>query len=168
MEQAKAKYQEFVAALNHLAALNPDDAKVSIQSGEIARLASELVALSEKEIAPSAPTKNDFNVVCEQVERLHSAALVPAQNYRRIATITSKLKGLVSLASLPQNAELRNQIKDIVKKTAGIFSQVDTVDDLNKPLEQIENAVHKLYGDQNSPNTYNFESRGKGFHKNDK
>lgn len=166
MEQAKVKYLEFTASLNALAALDAGDEKVFVVADQVHKLATELTEISKP--APTNPTKDQFSVVADQIDRLHSAAVIPAQNYRRIATITSKLKGLVQLASHPQNAGLRDQVRDIVKKTAGVFSQVDTVEDLNKPLEQIEKAVHKLYGDQNSPNTYNFEARGKGFHKSNK
>lgn len=162
MGQAKQVYQQFVASLNILASTDPTDLKVAALVQDIDAKATQMIEFAA---ATAASRKDDdFTVVASSVESLHNSVLIPCSNYRRIATITSKLRGLVKLAGLPQNASLRPQIQEIVKKTAGVFAEVDTVDDLNKPLEQIEKAVHKLYGDQNSSKTYNFEERGKGFH----
>ena len=96
---------------------------------------------------------------------MKAAAAVPARNYQRIVRIIDGLDKAHRLASRPQNVGVRPRIVDLFRKTAGVFAEVDTVQDLDKPLEAIEKAVHSLYGDQNSPNTYNFESRGKGHHK---
>jgi hypothetical protein len=169
MEKAISKLKELIASLNTLTSKPCDGSEVVTLTSSMAQLAAETVEIIDAEAARVAATdKSGFDVVCAKVEQLHAAALIPAKNYRRIATITSKLQGLAKLASLPQNAALRGQIKDIVQKTAGIFAEVDTVEDLNKPLEQIESTVHKLYGDQSKNSTYNFEARGKGFHGKDK
>ena len=100
----------------------------------------------------------------EQIEKMRAAALTPAANYRRIVSILSSLKEAHVLASRPQNRPMMPKLASIVAKVAGIFSQVDTIEDLNKPLEQIEKAVHSLYGDQSKNSTFYFDRRGKGHH----
>lgn len=158
MEQTTGLLQNVVASTKKLMAIEPDDSDVQ---SIVAAIATDSEQIATVVNAPAPPA---FDLVSEQIEKLHAAAVIPAQNYRRIATITHNLKGLVKLASLPQNAGVRDQIRDIVGKVAGIFAEVDTVDDLDKPLETIEKAVEKLYGDQNAPKTYNFEQSGKGHH----
>lgn len=112
--------------------------------------------------------KNDISFIGEQVRKLKSAAIVPARNYARIVSILTGLERATEIAKRPQYAAVRPRIATIVEKVAGVFECVDTVADLDKPLEQIEKAVHGLYGDQSKNSTYYFDRRGKGHHeKND-
>ena len=106
--------------------------------------------------------KDDISFIGEQVKRLKSAAEPAARNYTRIVSILSGLQRATKIAERPQYAALRPRIALIVQKTAGIFQEVDTVQDLDKPLEAIEKAVHGLYGDQGKNSTYYLDRRGKG------
>jgi hypothetical protein len=160
MEQAKTLVEGIVASTKQLMTMNADSPDATTIVATISKGTEQLLSLGSEPAKPAL----EFSVVSEQLDKLHNAAVVPAQNYRRIATITGKLRGLVKLAALPQNAGVREQMAAIVAKTAGIFAEVDTVDDLDKPLAAIEKAVEKLYGDQNAPSTYNFEQSGKGHH----
>jgi len=108
--------------------------------------------------------KNDISFIGEQVKKLHSAAVVPARNYQRMVAILAGLGRAVQVASRPQNAELRPRVAECVRQVAGIFSKIDTTEELDKPLEAIEKAVHGLYGDQSKNGTYYFDRRGKGHH----
>lgn len=109
--------------------------------------------------------KDDVNFIKDQIQKLKSAAAIPAANYRRIFNIASELERAWDFASKPQNVAVRAQLKDSVAKIAGIFAEVDTVADLDKPLEAIEKAVHSVYGDQSKNSTFYFERRNKGHHK---
>lgn len=166
MEQAKIALQSVIASTKTLMSTDPTSPDVRQITSALLASTEELTKLATP--TPPSPDAQSFSLVASQVEKLHQAAIIPAKNYRRIAMITNQLKGVVKVASLPQNIALRPQIQEIVRKTAGIFSQIDTVEDLDVPLEQIEKAVHKLYGDQSSNSTYNFEARGKGNHGKDK
>lgn len=109
--------------------------------------------------------QQDADFIGEQIGRLKSAALTPARNYSRIVKIVEGLQGLHTASLRPQNAAVRPRVAELVRKVAGIFSKVDTVEDLDKPLEQIEKAVHALYGpDQSRNDAYFFDRRGKGHH----
>src|SRR5271163_2208540 len=109
--------------------------------------------------------KDDISFIGEQVKKLKSAAEPAARNYTRIVSILAGLQRAVEIAKRPQYAALRPRIALIVQKTAGIFQEVDTVEDIDKPLEQIEKAVHGLYGDQSKNSTYYFDRRNKGHHE---
>jgi hypothetical protein len=111
--------------------------------------------------------KDDIDFVGEQVKRLKSAAEPAAKNYQRIVAILAGLNKAVEIAKRPQYAGMRPQIALIVEKVAGVFKNVDTVEDLEKPLESIEKAVHGLYGDQSKNSTYYFDRRNKGHHEQD-
>lgn len=111
--------------------------------------------------------KDDISFIGEQVKRLKSAAEPAAKNYTRVVSILAGLQRAIEIAKRPQYAALRPRISAIVEKVAGAFECIDTVEDLDKPLEQIEKAVHGLYGDQSSNATYYFDRRGKGHHKQD-
>lgn len=108
--------------------------------------------------------KDDIAFVGEQVKRMKSAALPSAKNYARIVSILSGLERASEIAKRPQYAAMRPRIALIVQKVAGVFAEVDTVQDLDKPLETIEKAVHGLYGDQSKNSTFYFDRRGKGHH----
>ncbi len=109
--------------------------------------------------------KDDISFIGEQVKRLKSAAEPAARNYTRIVSILAGLQRATEIAKRPQYAALRPRIALIVQKVAGVFESVDTVEDLDKPLETIEKAVHGLYGDQSANATYYFDRRGKGHHE---
>ncbi len=109
--------------------------------------------------------KDDISFIGEQVDRLRSAAETPARNYQRITAILSGLKQATEIAKRPQYAAMRPRIAQIVQQVAGVFKEVDTVEDLDKPLESIEKAVHGLYGDQGKNSTYYFDRRNKGHHE---
>lgn len=109
--------------------------------------------------------KDDISFIGEQVKKLKSAAEPAAKNYTRIVSILAGLQRAIEISKRPQFAALRPKIATIVQKTAGVFECVDTVEDLDKPLEQIEKAVHGLYGDQSKNSTYYFDRRGKGHHE---
>lgn len=170
MKEARIKLESIIVSTKKLGSTEPKSMSAETIRSITAGLVKDTEELTSLLAAATTvpPEVSNFSVVAEQVEKLHAAALVPERNYRRIAAITNQLRGLAKVASLPQNAAIRPRIQEIVRKTAGIFSQIDTVEDLDKPLEQIEKAVHKLYGDQSSNSTYNFEARGKGNHGKDK
>lgn len=109
--------------------------------------------------------KDDVAFIGEQIKKLRAAAAAPASNYRRIIDITDKLREVWTVASKPQNAQIRPRVARLVQQVAGVFAEVDTVQDLNKPLDAIEKAIHGLYGDQSKNDTYYFGRRGKGHHE---
>jgi hypothetical protein len=102
--------------------------------------------------------------VHEQIDRMHAAASGPAKNYQRVVSVLGGLKRAALAAERPENASSRPKIVEITKRVAGLFAEVDTIQDLDKPLEAIEKAVHSLYGEQSKNSTYFFERRGKGHH----
>lgn len=163
MPQPESDINKIVGASRRLAEMDPHDEAVgrvveylSKQTGLLAQLAKADSGWGEKSM------KDDIEFIGQQIKKLKAAAATPANNYQRIIRIIDGLDKAHRLASRPQNIGMRPKIVDLFRKTAGVFAEVDTVQDLDKPLEQIEKAVHGLYGDQNSPNTYNFEARGKG------
>ena len=113
--------------------------------------------------------KDDIGTLKDQMKILNSAAERPARNYQRIISIIAGIDRLLDASSRPENASLRPQVISVATKVAGIFAEVDTADDLDKPLEAIERAVHKLYnnGKMNDPKTYNFSQSGRGHHSKD-
>ncbi len=162
--------KQIVATVQKLAEMDPQDEAVArvvknlqdqahVLSKEIEHPAGFKGSFGEKSL------KDDLEFIKCQVDKLHTAALGPYNNYRRIAAICAELKRVVSIAERPQYASLKPKIATIVEKVAGVFSEVDTVQDLDKPLEAIEKAVHGLYGpSQSLNNAYYFERRSKGHH----
>lgn len=144
-----------VATVKTLSATDP-------MNPDVVALVDELVSLVN---GPSTVASDvDLDFVYRQIKKLHQAAEIPTKNYGRILAISASLGRAVQIARRPQNAAIRPKLASLVAKVAGLFAEVDTVEDLDKPLEQIEKAVHALYGDQNDPHTYNFVERGKGHH----
>jgi hypothetical protein len=151
------KIQQIKTASDQLVALDPTNEKVP-------RLV-EAIHAHVNLLASEEPPAVDMAALKAELDQLHQAALLPAQNYRRIANICHELTRIHHLASQPQNAAVRPQFASLITKVAGIFSEIDTVEDLDKPLEEIEKAVHKLYGPDQSKNSMPyFERRGKGHH----
>lgn len=149
--------RNLISAVKNLTSLDVEDPRV----------ASAVEALAST-VNPSYGVDLDF--IQSQVSRLHSAAVIPAKNYERMRNITAGLHQVVQMAKSPENEALRPRIAKIVERVAGAFALIDTVQDLDRPLSEIEAAVHRLYsnGKQNAPSTYNFEARHKGGHGVDK
>jgi hypothetical protein len=158
-----ADVKKIIGASRRLAEMDPHDEAVG---RVVDYLQKQTSLLSEQARADSGwgekSMKDDIEFINKQIQKLKSAASAPLKNYQRIVRIIDGLDKAHRLASRPQNVGVRPRVVELVRKTAGVFAEVDTVQDLDKPLEAIEKAVHGLYGDQNSPNTYNFEARGKG------
>ena len=105
-----------------------------------------------------------MDVVASQVREMREAAVASMVRYRRIAGVLESLESVVSEAKKPQNAAVRRLVASAVGKTAGVFAQVDSVEDLDKPLEAIEKAVSSLYGNPAKNSSLYFGRRGKGHH----
>jgi len=151
------KIQQIKTASDQLAALEPSSEKVP-------KLV-EAIHAHVNLLAAEEPPPVNMAALKTELDQLHQAALLPAQNYRRIANICHELIRIHHLAAQPQNAAVRPQFANLITKVAGIFAEIDTVADLDKPLEEIEKAVHKLYGPDQSKNSMPyFERRGKGHH----
>jgi hypothetical protein len=148
--------KNIVASVKALNSMDPRDPS-------IVRLASDLA-----NHAGSATNENvDADFLSNQVKRLAAAAATPAENYSRIMSIAGDLEKAIEISRRPQNAAIRPKIAGLVEKIAGIFAECDTAADLSKhSLEEIQAAVHKLYrgGKMNDPETYNFQSSGRGHH----
>lgn len=110
----------------------------------------------------SAP--GDMVQAADAVGRLYKAAAATARNYDRIMNILEGLHAAIKVAARPQNVAARPKVAALVEKTAGVFALCDTVEDLDRPLEEIQKAVHSLYGDQSKNSTFYFDRRGKGHH----
>lgn len=158
---------KLIATTKKLAQMDPQDEAVA---GTVAELEAVCQQLGEQEREAEKGSfgqqsmKDDMTFIGEQIDKLHAAAIGPAANYARVVSILGGLKRAALAAQRPQNAAIRPQIADVVQKIAGIFAEVDTVQDLDKPLEAIEKAVHGLYGDQSKNSTFYLERRGKGHH----
>ena len=148
-----AQLRKLVAATRRLAQMDPQDEAVKATAEE---LQSE-IALVTKEVEKPAGApgsfgesslKDDASFVADQISQLKAAAEIPARNYARIFNILKGLHQAAEVAKRPQYAALRPRLAAITEKVAGLFAEVDTVADLDKPLEAIEKAVHGLYGDQ--------------------
>lgn len=156
-----------IAAVKKLAQMDPQDAAVDATvealHGDVALIGEQM-----REATPGFgkdSMKDDIGFINDQIKKLQTAAATPARNYQRITAILAGLSRAAQAASQPRYAALRPQIATIVAKVAGVFSEVDTVQDLDKPLEAIEKAVHSLYGPSQSKNdAYMFERRNKGHH----
>lgn len=126
--------------------------------------AAEEAPAAEAPEAPEGSTET-ASTVFGQLALLRSAAEAPLKNYQRIIALCSSLERVANIASRPQYAAARPHVASCVQKLAGIFSKVDTVEDLDKPLAQIESAIHSLYKNPNDPSTYNFSAKNKGPYK---
>lgn len=149
------KVKELIKSVHRLAATDPESDNVE---GAVDAVSDALTGLGAVGETP------DIRAVEQQIDSMFSAASVPAHNYKRMAEILRNLKGVCVAARKPQNAPVRPRIAAIVSKVAGLFAEVDTAEDLDKPLSEIERAVHSLYGDQSKNSTYYFNRRGKGGH----
>lgn len=134
----------------------------------VAALKEQVTQLASEADGPSEPSQvakssNDIEFLRGQISKMQQAAEIPSKNYTRIVEIFKGLSRAAQICERPQYASLRPRIAAIVEKVAGIFSEVDTVQDLDKPLEAIEKAVHGLYGDQSKNSTYMFERRNKPY-----
>lgn len=154
--------KNLVESVNRLAATDPNSDHVQSRVDEIMKTASAV---------KTAATATKETAVIGQIDKMRSAAVVPASNYGRVVRILDGLRHAAVLAQEPQNEPVREQIASIVNKVAGVFAEIDTVQDLDKPLAEVESAVHALYGKQfgeqgqSSNKMSYFERRGKGFHK---
>lgn len=167
MSHEQTAIRNLVAASRRLAEMDPQDEAVERtvqQLTENANLLRELAGKDKSSPWGKGSMDDDAEFIGEQIKRLKAAAAVPARNYRRIHGILDALEKVWTVASRPQNSAVRPKVAAAVKKVAGVFAEVDTVGDLDKPLEQIEKAVHSLYGNQSLNSTYFFDRRGKGHH----
>lgn len=161
--------RKLVAVVKRLAQMDPQDEAVArtvqVLNNEVMLLKNEVEKpAGYKGSFGEASNKDDFKAIGEQIKKLHSAAAIPARNYARMMSILAGLHRAHEASGRPVYAHLRPRISAIIKKVAGIFAEVDTTQDLSKPLEDIERAVHALYGNQSSNKTYYFERRNKGHH----
>ena len=162
--------KSLLATTQRLAESDPQDEAVArtvqVMQEQIAQLTSEVdKPAGENNSFGKNSRKQDVDFLRGQISRLKAAAMVPASNYRRIVSILGDLSRVAAAAERPQNAALRPQLAAAIEKLAGVFAEVDTVQDLDKPLEAIEAAVHKLYGPSQSKNdcAY-FDRKGRGHH----
>lgn len=153
------KTRELVKAVHRLSATNPDNETVVAAVEGVSQILQQFDSDTV-----SAIDDGVMETVEAEVDQMYTAASVPARNYRRMATILDDLKRVCVEARKPQNAAIRPRVAGVVKKVAGLFAQVDTAEDLDRPLSEIEKAVHGMYGDQSKNSTYYFERRGKGHH----
>ena len=167
MSHAKTAAQNALSAARILAETDPQSDAVGRTVQNLQNqvgLLNELAREDKNSPWGADSMKDDVAFIGEQIKKLRSAAAVPASNYRRIVEITDKLREAWHVASKPQNAQVRPRVARLIQQVAGVFAEIDTVHDLDKPLEQIEKAVHGLYGDQSRNDTYYFGRRGKGHH----
>jgi hypothetical protein len=160
--------KNLLVASRRLAAMDPQDEAVSrtvAEMDESAKLLRELASKDKSSPWGAQSMKDDIDAIGDQIKRLKSAAAIPAANYRRMYDILASMERVWSDAARPQNAAVRPKVATMMRKIAGVFAEVDTVQDLDKPLESIEKAIHSLYGDQSKNHTYMFTQRGKGHHK---
>jgi hypothetical protein len=161
--------RNLLATTSRLAESDPQDEAVArtvaVLQEQIAQLTSEVdKPAGENNSFGKNSRKQDIDFLRGQISRLKSAAMVPASNYRRIVSILGDLSRVAALAERPQNAAIRPKLAAAVEKLAGVFAEVDTVQDLDRPLSEIEKAVHSLYGDQSLNATFYTDRRGKGHH----
>lgn len=167
MSHKDTALKNVIAASRRLAESDPQDEAVGRTVAELesnVKLLKELASKDKSSPWGAQSMKDDIDSLGDQIKRLKAAAAVPAANYRRMYEILAGLERVWQIASRPQNAAIRPKLASMVGKVAGVFAEVDTVQDLDKPLEAIEKAVHSLYGDQSQNSTYYFDRRGKGHH----
>ncbi len=161
--------RKIVAAVKKLAQMDPQDEAVD-QTVQVLNAEAALLKGAVEHPAGykgsfgEASEKDDIEAIGDQISKLRSAAQIPAQNYARMASILTGLHRANQASARPAHAHLKPRIANIVEKVAGLFAECDTVQDLDKPLEAIEKAVHGLYGDQGKNSTFFFERRNKGHH----
>ena len=163
-----------MATTRHLAQMDPQDEAVSRTveglKEQVAQLTSEIEKpAGEKNSFGDTSRKDDVDFLKGQITKLQQAAEAPAKNYARINEILKGLLRAAQVAERPQYASVRPRISAIVTKLAGVFSEVDTVQDLNKPLQAIEAAIHKLYSGgnekgQSANDSCMFDRKGRGHH----
>lgn len=167
MTDHETAVRNLLATTRRLAETDPQDEAAGRVVDSLQDQVGLLRELAQKDKSSpwgSQSMKDDVDFIGDQIKKLKAAAAVPAANYRRIHSIMSALERAWTEAARPQNAAMRPKLASAVKRVAGIFAEVDTVQDLDKPLEQIEKAVHSLYGDQSKNSTYYFDRRNKGHH----
>ena len=104
------------------------------------------------------------NSLIEQVDLMRSLMSSAIAKHQKVMEILNGVREAVELLELPANEPMRPRVASVVQKIAGVFAAVDTVADLEgKSLDEIENAVHKLYGNQALNSTFYTARRGKGF-----
>lgn len=162
-----------LASTRHLAQMDPQDEAVSQTvdglKEQIAQLTSEVdKPTGEANSHGDQSRKDDVSFLKDQITKLQQAAEIPAKNYSRVVEVLKGLERAAQACERLQYAALRPRISTIVEKIAGVFAEVDTVEDLDKPLAAIEKAVHGLYGDQSKNSTFYFDRRGKGHQKSEK
>jgi hypothetical protein len=155
------------AGIKKLAQMDPQDEAVA-RTVQVIEAQVDLLGEQSRSVEKNSISQQsmecDIGCLKNQVDKLRAAAEPAARNYQRVVAILGGLRRAAQVAERPQYASLRPRLAACVKKVAGIFAEVDTVADLDKPLDQIEKAVHALYGDQSANHTYMFEARGKGHH----
>lgn len=160
--------KNLLASSRRLAEMDPQDeavARTVAEMGEHTKLLGELATKDKSSPWGAQSMKDDIDAIGDQIKRLKAAAAIPAANYRRMFDILSSMEKVWAVAARPQNASVRPKVAAMMRKVAGVFAEVDTVQDLDKPLDAIEKAIHSLYGDQSSNSIYYFDRRGKGHHK---
>lgn len=157
--------KNIVATITRLAETDPQDEAVSKTVEELQESVNLLKELSRDDRGWGKDSmEDDADFMLEQIKQLKAAALVPANNYRKIVDICDELKKVAIDARKPENAKIQKHLAAAIRKISGIFAEVDTVKDLDKPLDQIAKAVHGLYGDQSKNQTFYFDRRNKGHH----
>ena len=158
--------KNLVIASRRLVAMNPEDPDCDAASADVLSAASKAVdeAPEADKESKEDDSKKDLDLLHDKVKDLYAAAQEPAKAYGRVLAITAGLGRAVEIARRPQNAAIRPRLAKIVEKVAGVFAEIDTVKDLDTTLEQIEKAVHSVYGDQSKNSTFYFDRRGKGHH----
>ena len=155
--------KKIIAATRDLVKMDPQDESVQQAVASIKEQVGQL-ASDVEDTSQVASSNEDVEFMKGQISKLQQAAEIPSNNYMRIVEILKGLSVAAKACERPQYAALRPRISSIIEKVAGVFSEVDTVQDLDKPLEAIEKAVHGLYGDQSKNSTFYFDRRGKGHH----
>lgn len=155
-------------AVSYLSKVDPNDESIHKVVASIQENVNLIKKLAQENVEASAPSADeDVDFIIGQINNLKAAALVPANNYKKIVDICDSLKKVALETRNPENAKIRKNVASAFRRISGIFAEVDTVQDLDKPLEQIEKAVHGLYGDQSKNTTYYFNRRNKGHHGKD-
>jgi hypothetical protein len=160
--------KNLLASSRRLAEMDPQDeavARTVAEMSEHTKLLGELARDDKSSPWGAQSMKDDIDAIGDQIKRLKAAAAIPAANYRRMFDILSSMEQVWAVAARPQNAAVRPKVAAMMKRVAGVFAEVDTVQDLDKPLDAIEKAIHSLYGDQSKNSTFYFDRRGKGHHK---
>ncbi len=168
--QLPENLKKLVATVRRLADTDPQAEAVARTVEGMREQISQLTSEVEKPAGASGSfgeesRKQDVNFMKEQISKLQKAAYNPAKNYTRIYNLLGELGRAAEISGRPQYAAVRPQIASVVEKLSGLFKDVDTTADLDKPLQAIEDAVHKMYGDQSKNGTFYLDRRGKGHAK---